>query len=122
MRIAVTYEAGLVFQHFGHTAAFKLYDVENGQVVSSQVVETGDSGHSALAILLREQGVDTLICGGIGGCARTALADVGITLYGGVYGDADDVVEDLLAGELRYNPDARCDHHGEDHSCGSSCH
>lgn len=122
MRIAVTYEAGLVFQHFGHTAAFKLYDVENGQVVSSRVVDTNGSGHGALATFLREQGVDTLICGGIGGGARMALTDAGITLYGGVYGDADDVVEDLLAGVLRYNPDARCDHHGEGHSCGSSCH
>ena len=127
MRIAVTYEAGLVFQHFGHTAAFKLYDVENGQVVASQVVETNGFGHGALAGFLQEMGVDTLICGGIGGGARMALADAGITLYGGVYGDADDVVEDLLAGVLRYNPDVRCDHHGEGHSCGEhgcggSCH
>ena len=122
MRIAVTYEAGLVYQHFGHTAAFKIYDVEDGQVISSRVVDTCGSGHSALATFLQEQGVDTLICGGIGGCARTALADAGIALYGGVYGDADDVVEDLLAGVLRYNPNAHCDHHGEGHRCGGSCH
>ena len=123
MKIAVTYEAGLVFQHFGHTAAFKLYDVEDGQVVSSRVVDTCGSGHSALAGFLQEQGVDTLICGGIGGCARTALAEAGITLYGGVHGDADDVVADLLAGTLRYNPNALCNHHGHDHGCGEhSCH
>lgn len=123
----MTYEAGLVFQHFGHTAAFKLYDVEDGQVISSRVVDAGGSGHGALAAFLEAQGVDTLICGGIGGCARTALNDAGITLYGGVYGDADDVVEDLLAGVLRYNPNVRCDHHGHDHacgehSCGNTCH
>lgn len=127
MKIAVTYEAGLVFQHFGHTAAFKLYDVEDGQVISSRVMETGGSGHGALATFLQEQGVDALICGGIGGCARAALNDAGITLYGGVYGDADDVVEDLLAGVLRYNPNVRCDHHDTghscgDHGCGNACH
>ena len=130
MKIAVTYEAGLVFQHFGHTAAFKIYDVENGQVVSAQVVETNGFGHGALAGFLQELGVDTLICGGIGGGARMALADAGITLYGGVYGDADDVVQDLLAGVLSYNPNVQCNHHhdhGEGHSCGShgcggSCH
>lgn len=130
MKIAVTYEAGLVFQHFGHTAAFKIYNVEDGQVVSSQVVETSGFGHGALAGFLQELGVDTLICGGIGGGARMALADAGITLYGGVYGDADDVVQDLLAGVLSYNPDVQCNHHhdhGEGHSCGShgcggSCH
>lgn len=127
MKIAVTYEAGLVFQHFGHTAAFKIYDVEDGQVIASRVVDTNGSGHGALASFLAEQGVDTLICGGIGGGARMALNDAGIALYG----DADDVVEDLLAGTLNYNPNARCDHHdshhGEDHSCGDhgcggSCH
>ena len=130
MKIAVTYEAGLVFQHFGHTAAFKIYNVEDGQVVSSQVVETNGFGHGALAGFLQELGVDTLICGGIGGGARMALADAGITLYGGVYGDADDVVQDLLAGVLSYNPNVQCNHHhdhGEGHSCGShgcggSCH
>lgn len=131
MKIAVTYEAGLVFQHFGHTAAFKIYDVEDGQVVASRVVDTNGSGHGALASFLAEQGVDALICGGIGGGARMALNDAGIALYGGVYGDADDVVEDLLAGTLNYNPNARCDHHdshhGEghscgDHGCGGSCH
>jgi len=127
MTVAVTYEAGLVFQHFGHTAAFKLYDVQDGRVVFSRIVDTNGSGHGALAAFLAEQGVDTLICGGIGGGARMALAEAGITLYGGVYGDADDVVEDLLAGVLHYNPDVRCDHHGEghscgDHGCGSSCH
>ena len=127
MKIAVTYEAGLIFQHFGHTAQFKIYEVENDTVKASAVVDTDGHGHGALAGFLQQQGVDTLICGGIGGGARMALADAGITLYGGVYGDADDVVADLLAGELRYNPDVRCDHHGEghscgDHGCGNSCH
>lgn len=130
MKIAVTYEAGLVFQHFGHTAAFKLYDVENGQVVSSQVVDTNGSGHGALATFLREQGVDTLICGGIGGGARIALGEAGIAVYGGVHGDCDDVVSDFLAGQLNYDPNARCSHHDHDHNhscgghgCGShACH
>lgn len=130
MKIAVTYEAGLVFQHFGHTASFKLYDVENGEVVASQVVDTAGSGHGALAGFLKELRVDTLICGGIGGGARMALMEAGITIYGGVRGDADDVVADLLAGSLAFDPNARCSHHDHDHghTCGSygcgshSCH
>ena len=130
MKIAVTYEAGLVFQHFGHTPAFKLYEIENNTVVSSQVVDTQGSGHGALAGFLQNHNVDTLICGGIGGGAQMALADAGIKLYGGVSGDADDAVADLLAGQLCFNPNVRCDHHGHDHdhACGShgcgshSCH
>lgn len=130
MKIAVTYEAGQIFQHFGHTAAFKIYQVENNEVISAQVVDTNGHGHGALAGFLAQQGVDTLICGGIGGGAQMALRDAGITLYGGASGDADEAVNALLAGELSYNPNVRCNHHdhGHDHACGDhgcgshSCH
>lgn len=128
MIIAVTYEAGIVFQHFGHTASFKLYEVENNTVVASRVVETGGSGHGALAGFLKAQNVDVLICGGIGGGAQMALAEAGIRLYGGVHGDADEVVTDFLAGQLSYNPNVCCNHHGHDHNCSDhgcgshSCH
>ena len=66
MKIAVTYDNGQIFQHFGHTEQFKLYEVEGGKVVSSEVVDTNGSGHGALADLLKAYGVETLICGGIG--------------------------------------------------------
>ena len=132
MKIAVTYEDGNIFQHFGHTAEFKLYEVENGKILSAQVIDTNGSGHGALASLLAQQGVNALICGGIGGGARFALADAGIAVYGGVSGDADEAVESFLAGVLDFDPNARCSHHdshhGEDHTCGShgcgshSCH
>lgn len=130
MKIAVTYESGLIFQHFGHTSQFKIYEVENNEVVSSAVVSADGFGHGALAGFLKSQGVDTLICGGIGGGAQMALAEAGIKLYGGVRGDADDAVEAYLSGELSYNPCVRCDHHDHDHdhACGShgcgshSCH
>ena len=119
MKIAVTYAQGLIYQHFGHTAAFKLYEVENGSVISSRVVDTNGSGHGALAGLLSALEVDTLICGGIGGGAQMALANAGIKLYGGVSGDADEAVEALLSGTLQYYAAPSCSHHGEGHSCGS---
>ena len=123
MKIAVTYAGGLIFQHFGHTAQFKIYEVKDGKVVSAQVIDTNGSGHGALAGLLSSLGVDTLICGGIGGGAQMALASAGIKLYGGIAGEADEAVAALLAGTLDFNPTPRCDHHdhhhGEDHSCGS---
>ena len=125
MKSAVTYENGQVFQHFGHTGQFKVYEVADGKVVSSAVLPTNGSGHGALAGFLRERGVDTLICGGIGGGARTALAEAGITLYPGASGEADAQVAALLAGSLSYDPDTVCAHHeghGEGHDCGShSC-
>lgn len=119
MKIAVTFEDGQVFQHFGHTEQFKIYEVANGAVTGSAVVDTNGSGHGALAGFLQQHGVDTLICGGIGGGARTALDQAGIRLYGGVSGSADQAVADLLSGNLAYNPDVSCSHHhdGQEHSC-----
>ena len=99
MRIAVTYEDGQVFQHFGHTEMFKVYDVEDGKVSDSQVVDTNGQGHGALAGVLKALKVDALICGGIGGGARAALDAGGIKLYGGVSGSADAAVEALLNGK-----------------------
>ena len=125
MRIAVTYENGQVFQHFGHTEQMKIYDVENGQITAQQVVSTNGSGHGALAGFLAAQKVDTLICGGIGGGAQQALAQAGIKLYGGVSGDADEAVKALISGGLNYDANVRCDHHdhehGEGHDCGHNC-
>jgi predicted Fe-Mo cluster-binding NifX family protein len=132
MKIAITYEAGLIYQHFGHTTAFKLYEITDGKIVASQVVETNGSGHGALAGFLASLGVDALICGGIGGGARFALADAGIAVYGGVSGDTDEAAEAFAAGVLDFDPCARCSHHDShhdhDHACGShgcgshSCH
>ena len=119
MKIAVTYNNGQIFQHFGHTETFKVYQVEDGKVASSAILDSSGSGHGALASLLRSQGVDALICGG----------------FGGGSGSADQAVADLLAGKLTFNPDVMCSHHGEhhghdcgehhggqhDHHCGGHC-
>jgi predicted DNA-binding protein (UPF0251 family)/predicted Fe-Mo cluster-binding NifX family protein len=118
MRIGVTYENGEVFQHFGHTEQFKLYDVADGKIVSEQIVPTNGSGHGALAGFLKAAQVDALICGGIGMGAQNALAEAGIQLYGGVTGSADAAAKALAEGTLRYDPDARCDHHEGGHECG----
>ena len=120
MRIAVCYENGEIFQHFGHTAQFKLYDVEDGAIVSSRIVDTEGSGHGALAGFLKTVQADALICGGIGAGARSALEEAGIKLYGGVQGNADAAALALAKGILAYDPNVRCDHHdhhGEDHDC-----
>lgn len=131
MKIAVTYENGEIFGHFGHTKQFKVYETENGKILSSKVVDTNGSGHGALAGMLSALNIDVLICGGIGGGAQMALAQAGIKLFGGVQGDADKAVEAYLNDTLSYDPDAKCDHHdhehGEghtcgEHGCGGNCH
>lgn len=120
MKIAVTYDNGVVFQHFGHTETFKVYNVEEGVIISSEIINTNGQGHGALANFLFNGGVDVLICGGIGGGARNALAEVGIELYPGAHGDADEQVKSFIEGKLKYDPNTMCNHHSheEGHSCG----
>ena len=121
MRIAVTYENGQIFQHFGHTQQFKVYEVCDGRILSAEVVDTNGSGHGALAGVLTALNADALICGGIGGGAQAALAAAGIKLYGGVSGDADQAVEALISGTLQFNPNVQCNHHGEHHHHEGHC-
>lgn len=118
MRIAVTYQDGSIFQHFGHTEQFKLYDIEAGSITKEQVISTNGQGHGALSSFLGGEGVDAVICGGIGAGAQAALAEAGIKLYGGVSGSADDAVKAYLDGSLAYNPDIKCSHHAHEHACG----
>ena len=120
MKIAVTYDNGNVFQHFGKTENFKVHEVEDDKVVSSEVIGSNGTGHGALAGLLAEQGINVLICGGIGEGAQTALTEAGIEMVAGAQGNTDDVVEAYLKGEL-VSTGANCDHHHheEGHSCGS---
>ena len=133
MRIAVAYENGNIFQHFGHTEHFAFYDIHDTQILSKVVVPASGSGHGALAGFLKNFHVDILICGGIGGGAQNALVQSGIRLLGGVQGDADEAVKAFLENRLDYDPAVHCDHHdhgdhqcGEhgcgEHACGGSCH
>jgi len=119
MRIAVTYEDGYIFQHFGHTQQFKVYDVEDGKVVKCFIVDTNGEGCGSLAGFLFGGQVNVLICGGIGGGAQNAVRSAGIQLFGGCQGRADDAVAVFLAGNLGYDPDVHCDHH--DHEEGEGC-
>ncbi|MBQ1931684.1 MAG: NifB/NifX family molybdenum-iron cluster-binding protein [Lachnospiraceae bacterium] len=121
MKIAVTYEDGKIFQHFGHTEEFKIYEIQDGKVIASEVVPTNGSGHGALAGFLTANGVGALICGGIGPGAQMALAEMGISLYAGVAGSADTAVQALLMGCLQYSTSANCNHHDHDHHHGGSC-
>jgi predicted DNA-binding protein (UPF0251 family)/predicted Fe-Mo cluster-binding NifX family protein len=124
MRVAVTYDNGDIFQHFGHTEMFKLYDVKEGKAEDAGMLSANGSGHGALASLLRTADADALICGGIGPGAQQALAEEGIKLYAGVTGSADEAAKALAEGTLEYSGEANCSHHSHEGggSCGSHGH
>ena len=122
MKIAVPFEDGMVFQHFGHTERFKLYEIADGAIVDTELVGTDGTGHEALAEFLGERGVQVLICGGIGDGAYAALSGAGIEICSGAAGDADQAVEAYLRGELA-DTGVNCDHHHDEaeQGCGEGC-
>ena len=120
MIIALTSSNGEVFQHFGHTPEFTLYETKGDELLGPRVVPTGENGHGALAGILDALGVEVLICGGIGGGAQMALDEIGVKVVGGASGKVADVVTAFLKGELEVDPDFQCHHHDHDsgHKCG----
>ncbi|MBQ3253285.1 MAG: NifB/NifX family molybdenum-iron cluster-binding protein [Acholeplasmatales bacterium] len=125
MIVAVTYENENIFQHFGHSQYFKIYEVKDNKIISSKIVPTNSEGHGALAGFLVSNNVDALICGGIGLGAQKALSFRGIRIYGGVNGSCDEAVINLLSNKLKYTKEPTCDHHdhSDNHSCGGhKCH
>jgi len=121
MKIAVNYDEGNIFQHFGKTEKFKVYETEDGKVINAFMLEATEGGHSALATLLSDNKIDAVICGGIGGGAINTLGQLGIKIYGGAQGSCDEAVDNFLKGKLVYDPEVKCahhdEHHGEDHTC-----
>lgn len=124
MKIATTFANEEIFQHFGHCQTFKFYEVCDGEITATQIINPTNGGHGALSGFLKENGADVLICGGIGGGARTALAEAGIELYPGVAGIADECVKAFIKGELQFDPDTMCNHHDHEdgHDCGEEKH
>ena len=120
MKIAVTCENNQVFQHFGHTPGFTVFEVADGKIVSEKMLPSGNSGHGALATLLALEQIEVLICGGIGGGAINALGNAGIKVVGGAAGDVREVAEAFVAGTLQVRENFHCNHHhhGEGHTCG----
>lgn len=123
MKIAATYNNGQINQHFGQTQQFKVYEIEGSEVKSAEVIGTGDASHCGLGGFLGQQGIDALICGGIGPGAVNALSAAGVQLYGGVSGDPDAAVEALIKGDLQFQTNSNCNHdhgghhHHGDHQC-----
>lgn len=129
MKIAVPFENGMVFQHFGRSEQFKFYEVENGAILHSEVVSTNGQGHGALVGFLVQHSANVVLCGGIGTGAQVALMQAGIQMFGGISGLADVAVSNYLSGRLVFDPDVHCTHHDEGHSChehkggcSGSCH
>lgn len=128
MKIAIPYdrENETVFQHMGRTEFFKVYEIIDDEIDSWTVFSTEGVAHEALVGGLCEIGVSVLICGGLGDGMIQSLNSVGIKVYPGNTGKADEVLFAYLDGDLSESTIPNCSHedhhHGEEGcSCGGNC-
>ena len=121
MKYAITCVNEEVFQHFGKCPSFLLLEMEDGIIAKRSELDANGSGHGALVTLLADAGVETLICGGIGQGARNALSEAGISLISGAKGNVEVIINALIDGTLKDDPNGQCNHHheGGHHDCGS---
>lgn len=122
MKVAIATQNGEIFQHFGATPEFTVYEIEGGNVLSSKCESTNGTGHGALIDVLLHLKADAVICGGIGGGARNALAKAGIQVFPGVTGNADAAAKNFAEEKLLFNPETSCHEHGHEHTCSGNCH
>ena len=120
MKVAVAYDNGEIYGHFGHCSQFAFY--EYGEYVyecTKTLVDTSDrSGHEAMAKLMQEQGVDAVLCGQMGGEAKALLLSMGIVPIVGYTGHADTAADLLVTGQLPLSPSEGA---GTCGGCGGSC-
>lgn len=109
MKIAVTYDKGNVFMHFGKTENFKVYEINDNKITNTYILNNKGITHCALIDLLKKDNIDILICGNLGYGAVTKLKDNNIKLYAGVSGSSDGAVDSYLAGTLNYDNDSVCE-------------
>ena len=103
MKIAVSYKDGEIYEHFGHAKLFAIYDYEGADVTrcTKKLVEVGERhGHQAMAELMRDEHVDAVIAGNMGGEAKATLLSMGIVPIAGYAGSADDAADMLILGQL----------------------
>ena len=124
MKYAITMEHNIVFQHFGKCPQFLIVDVKDKTIVSKQLLLSNGAGHGALAKLLADAAVDVLVCGGIGGGARNALAEYNISVIAGQKGNVDMIIDMIKQDSIQDDPSGSCNHHHEDghHDCGGHDH
>ena len=117
MRIAIPIYAGKLSPHFGHSEAFALIDVDNGEITGSNYVASPPHQPGLLPRWLQEHGANVIIAGGMGVRARQLFTEKNIeVVIGAPNTEPEVIVADYVNGNLQTegNP---CDH-GDGHGDG----
>ncbi|MCI4398579.1 MAG: NifB/NifX family molybdenum-iron cluster-binding protein [Acidobacteria bacterium] len=103
-KLAVPVVNGRFSQHFGGADRFAIFEVDEKarKIVSSVSAVPPPHEQGSFPTWLKEQGVNTILAGGMGPRAVTMLEDFGIQVVIGVSGAGapDDVVKRFLEGSL----------------------
>ena len=117
MKIAVPNNESMVNQHFGMSKSFAIVTVENNKITNVEEVSSVQlqHEHEGLAKMLKQNGVEIVMTGGIGQGAIDGLKMNGLQVIRGVSGEYIKVIEEYINGKIE-DKNINCNHHGEHHN------
>lgn len=101
MRIAISTDGEFVSQHFGRCPSFTIVDLQDGKVISKEIVNNPGHQPGFIPQFLHEKGVEAIIAGGMGMRAARFFDELGIKPIMGINGRIDKVIEQLIKGTLK---------------------
>lgn len=108
MKIAVASDKKKVTGHFGHCETFEIFETESGKIIKEESIANPGHKPGFLPNFLNNQGVNTIISGGMGGAAVNIFNEHNIEVIVGANGDSKKAAQDYIDGNLK--------------STGSICH
>ncbi|MDD4294105.1 MAG: NifB/NifX family molybdenum-iron cluster-binding protein [Candidatus Omnitrophica bacterium] len=101
MKVAISTDGDMVSAHFGRCPEFTIIDVEENKIVKKEVIANPGHHPGFLPVFLKERDVNIIIAGGMGMRAQMLFADQAIKTVMGISGKVDDVLNELIAGNLK---------------------
>lgn len=101
MKVSVATDNGMVAGHFGRCPEYTIANIVNGKVENIQTVKNPGHEPGRIPQFLHEQGVESIICGGIGARAIGFFADFGIEVVAGIQGNVAQVLNEYAKGNVK---------------------
>ncbi|WP_252250966.1 NifB/NifX family molybdenum-iron cluster-binding protein [Clostridium sp. ZBS13] len=115
MKIAIATNGKYVSGHFGHCEGFTMYEVEEGNLLKKEFIQSPKHKPGLLPLFLNEKGANVIIAGGMGETAQELFKENNIEVIVGIEGICDDIIEKFIKNELKSTGSICTEHAHEGH-------
>ena len=115
-KIAIPTNGEVLDAHFGRAAAFTVFEIEGQEARKVEILSAAglEHQHEGLASMFKRNGVEVLVCGGIGGGMIAGINAVGLAVITGASGSVFEVAKSYAQGTL-VSSGSICEEHGHHH-------